>query len=324
MRTAHFHRVVAALSLPLLVACQADSAGPALSPDVKPAFSISSAEWSAPVNMGTTINSAAGEMNAALSPDELSVYFTSDRAGGLGFTDIWVARRDCADCAWQTPQNLGAPFNSAGQDAGPRLSNDGHLLFFQTDRFRAPGIFDIYVARRNNTNDDFGWGVPVALGPDVNSPDGSQQAAFYLQSAEEGKGNFYFNRATLATPQPEIYYAAISQDGETRGPAVIVPELNVVTANDQHVTISKNGKEIFFSSNRVGGLGGFDLWTSTSRNVNEPWSAPVDLGAPMNTVATDQQPSLSANGRTLIFASNRTGGAGGNDLWMATRSPGEH
>jgi len=322
MRTSFAHRVTAALPLVFLIACRPDSTGPALSPNLPASFSFSSAGWSEPVNMGPIINSTAGDMNSALSPDELSLYMTSSRSGGLGSTDLWVAHRDCVDCDWQAPVNLGAPFNSAGQDAGPRLSNDGHLLFFQSDRGRGTGIFYIYVSRRDNPNDDFAWSTPVLLGPDVNTPDGSQQAAFYLQSAEDGPGNLYFNRSTLATPQPEIYYAAISRDGETLGPAVLVPELNVAASNDQHVTIRKDGREIFFSSDRTGGFGGFDIYTSTRRSVHEPWSDPVGLAPPMNTASNDMQPSLSADGRTLIFSSNRPGGYGANDLWISTRSPG--
>ena len=309
-----------ALGIILLLACREDSVAPRLAADLQPSFSLSSDGWSAPVNLGTTINTTAGEMNATFSPDELSLYFTSDRPGGLGSTDIWVARRDCVSCPWHAPVNAGAPINSTGQDAGPRFSNDGHLLFFQSDR---TGLGDIYVTRRNNTNDDFAWGPPVLVGGDVNTATGVENGADYLQSAEDGGGNLYFNRAVPGIP-PEFYYAPISRDGETRGPAVYVSELNVVTATDQHATIRKDGRELFFSSNRTGGLGGFDLWTSTRRNVHEPWSAPVDLVAPMNTTVTDQQPTLSANGRTLLFASNRTGGSGGNDLWISTRSPSDH
>jgi len=262
-------------------------------------------------------------MNAAFSPDELSRYFTSDSPGGLGSTDIWISRRECVGCPWQTPVNAGAPINTTSQDAGPRFSNDGHLLFFQSDRPGGVGAGDIYLMRRNNTNDDFAWGPPVLLGGDVNTATGFEQAADYLQSAEDGSANFYFNRQD-ATHLPDIYYAPVSRDGETRGPAVYVSELNVVTAVDQHVTIRKDGRELFFSSNRAGGMGGFDLWTSTRRSVHEPWSAPVDLSAPMNTAVNDQQPTLSANGRTLLFASNRPGGSGGNDLWISTRSPSDH
>lgn len=320
MPTAPIHRMIVVLPLLSLVGCGADSSGPSRTAPMQAQFSFAQSEWSTPVNIGAPVNSTAGEMNAALSPDELSLYFTSDRPGGLGVTDLWVSHRDCRDCSWQAPTNLTA-LNAIGADAGPRLSIDGHLLFFQSDRTGpgTQGAQDIYVTRRNNPRDDTGWGPPVALGPGVNTVDGAENAANYLQSAEDGRGNLYFNR-TSPGGLPEIYYAAVSRDGETLGPAVYVSELNVVTANDQHATIRKDGREIFFSSNRAGGLGGFDVWTSTRRSAHEPWSPPIDIGAPVNTASFDQQPSLSSDGRTLVFTSNRPGGFGANDLWISTRT----
>ncbi|MFL5496940.1 MAG: hypothetical protein ACJ8AA_00165, partial [Gemmatimonadaceae bacterium] len=217
-----------------------------------------------------------------------------------------------------------------------RFSNDGHLLFFQSDRLATSGGGDIYVSRRDNPNDDFGWGLPIHLGPQVNTTTFQENAADYLQSAEPGSGNLYFNRAKLAIPAapplpavpgipPEIYYASVSRDGEIRGDAVFVPELNLPTANDQHVTIRKDGRELFFSSNRSGtgitNLGGFDIWTSTRRSANERWSAPINVGAALNTAVNDMQPSLSSDGRTIVFASNRADGSGGLDLWISTRTP---
>ena len=317
MKTALIHRLAAVGSLVVLAACRTDANGPALVPNAQVSFSLTSAGWSEPVNMGSVINSTAADVNAALSPDELSLYFTSNRAGGLGDNDIWVAHRDCTDCAWQTPVNLGEPINSTAVDAGPRVSNDGHLLFFQSERPGGAGSGDIYVSRRDNPKDDHGWGQPVPLGADVNTA-ANEQAATYLQSAEDGGGNLYFNRGTAAQPA-DIYYASVSRDGVTAGPAVRVAELNDPTGIDQHATVSKDGREIFISSTRSGGLGGFDIWTSTRRSVHDPWSAPVDLVAPLNTSVNDMQPSLSANGRTLIFASNRLGSLGQNDLWMTTR-----
>lgn len=321
MPTVPGHRLAALIPIVSIIACGPDAAAPRLASNLEPSFSFARAEWSAPVNMGATINSAAGEMNAALSPDELSLYFTSDRAGGLGITDIWIAHRECVGCPWQAPVNAGAPINSAGQDAGPRFSNDGHLLFFQSDRPGGVGLGDIYVSRRNNPNDDFAWDGITILGSDVNTANGVENAADYLQSAEDGSANLYFNRSVAPNP-PEIYYAPVSRNGETRGPAMYVSELNIVTANDQHVTIRKDGRELFFSSNRAGGLGMFDIWTSSRSNPHQPWSPPTPLGAPMNTAAADQQPTLSADGRTMVFTSTRTGGFGGSDLWISTRSPG--
>jgi hypothetical protein len=318
MTTGPITKLSAVLPLVLFVACGPDSAAPRFASDLQPSFSLSSAEWSTPVPVGAPVNSAAAEMNSTLSPDELSLYFTSDRPGTVGPTDIWISHRECVTCPWQTPVNAGPPLNSAGQDAGPRFSIDGHLLFFQSDR---TGLGDIYVTRRNNPNDDFAWGDPVLLGGDVNTATGNEQAADYLQSAEDGSSNFYFNRMVGTVP-PDIYYASVSRDGETRGPAVFVSELNS-TANDQHVTIRKDGRELFFSSNRTGGMGSFDIYRSTRRSAHEPWSAPVGVAA-LNTVANDQQPSLSADSRTVIFTSSRTGGLGGNDLWISTRSPSDH
>jgi hypothetical protein len=313
-------RLTPLVACALIVSCGSESDPPLVGVRAQ-ANAFGNAEWSAPVNVGAPVNSAASESNAAMSPDELSLYFTSDRPGGHGALDIWVSRRACIDCPWGTPLPLKVPVNSPSGEAGPRLSIDGHLLFFQSDRPGGQGAFDIYVSRRNNTNDDFAWGDPVALGTDVNTPV-LEQAAVYLQSAEDGSGNLYFNRGPVGGQ--DIYYAPVTRDGETRGPAVYVSELSDPAGIDQHVTLRKDAREVFIASTRAGGLGGFDLWTSTRRSTHDAWSAPVNLGAPMNTTVNDQQPSLTSDSRTLLFASNRPGGLGGNDLWISTRTPSGH
>src|SRR2546425_10195003 len=96
--------------LTLLFACDTES--PRL-PAGLSASSFANSEGSVPVNLGAPINTAATENNLTLSPDELSLYFTSNRAGGVGGNDIWVSHRVCVDCPWETPVNLGPPVNSA-------------------------------------------------------------------------------------------------------------------------------------------------------------------------------------------------------------------
>ena len=282
--------------------------------------------WSEPVNLGPVVNSSAGEQNAALSRDGLSLYFSSTRAGGAGQLDIWVSQRDCTNaadpaCAWRTPLNLGPVINGSGADFAPNLSNDGHLLFFSSVRPDGFGGPDIYVSHRADPHDDFGWEPAVHLGPDVNTAT-ADNAPMYLQSAEDGVMNLYFNRGLNALQEADIYVAAVKRDGETLGPAQPVSELNVPNANDAAVTMRADGRELMFWSTRAGGLGRADLWVSTRQTVHDPWSPPVNLGAPLNTASDDVTPALSFDGRTLIFGSNRPGGQGGNDLWMSTRTPG--
>jgi hypothetical protein len=284
-------------------------------PTAAPNFS----DWSAPVNLGSTINTASNEQGPTLSKDGLSLYFGSDRPEGLGGFDIWVSQRACSDCPWETPVNLGAVVNTASFETGPGLSVDGHLLFFRSPREGGQGLGDVYVSRRANPNDDFGWEPPVGLGPDVNTP-AEEAGAEYLQSAEDGAANLYFNRAPPGGTS-DLYYAPVTRDGETRGPAVLISELSHPTATDQGPTVRNDGREMLFFSTRPGGSGGADLWTSTRRSVHDPWSTPVNLGTPLNSTAAEQQPSLSSEGRTLVFASSRSGGFGGTDIYVSTRTP---
>jgi len=285
-------------------------------------FSTEGTPWSDPVNLGATINSAVLDAHPNLSKDGLSIYFTSNRPGGQGGNDLWVARRDCEDCSWEAPVNLGSAINTSGIDAGSDLSVDGHLLFFHSNRPGSLGGNDIYVSRRADPNDDFAWGPPTPLGPDVNTSF-DENAPTYVQSAEDGSANLYFTRGDAATQAQDLYVAAITRDGETRGPAVLAVELNTIV-NDAAPTIRIDGREMLFHSPRAGTLGIADLWDATRQSVHEPWSTPVNLGAPLNTPSFDQQPSLSYDGLTLVWASDRPGGSGGLDIWTATRSPSGH
>lgn len=291
-------------------------------------LSLASAEWSEPVNLGPVVNSLANEQNPTLSRDGLALYFSSNRPGGAGPLDIWVSRRGCADvddpaCAWHAPVILGSVINGPGADFASNLSIDGHLLFFSSVRPDGFGGADIYLSHRADPNDDFGWEPAVLLGADVNTAT-NDNAPMYLQSVEDGSANLYFNRGLNALLQADIYVAAVRRDGVTLGPAAPVNELNLPNVNDAAVTVSVNGRELLFWSTRDGGLGGADLWESTRQSVHELWSPPVNLGAPLNSASDDVTPTLSFDGRTLIFASNRPGGSGGNDLWMSTRTPNGH
>jgi len=313
MHSSRLIHLAAPTALLLLAGC--DTQPSPAAPGIQ-AMSFANSEWSEPVNLGPTINSDVLDAQPNLSKDGLSLYFTSLRPGH-GLQDIWVARRACEDCPWDAPANL-APINTAGVDAASDLSVDGHLLFFHSNRPGGPGGIDIYVSRRADPNDDLGWGPPQLLGPDVNTS-ADENAPTYVQSAEDGTANLYFTRGPAASQGQDLYYAAITRDGETRGPAVLAVELNSIV-NDAAPTVRIDGRELLFHSPRAGTLGVADLWVSRRQSVHEPWSTPANLGAPLNTTAFEQQPSLSHDGRTLVWTSDRPGGFGGLDIWMSTRS----
>src|SRR5207302_8782240 len=163
-------------------------------------MAFANSEWSAPVNLGATINSTFIDAQPNLSKDGLSLYFTSNRpAGGQGGNDIWVARRACEDCPWEAPVNLGSVINTSGVEAGSDLSADGHLLFFHSNRPGSLGGNDIYVSRRADPNDDVGWEPPPPPGPDENTASDDQPPT-HFESADDEAANLSFSPRDLVTP----------------------------------------------------------------------------------------------------------------------------
>jgi Tol biopolymer transport system component len=89
------------------------------------------------------------------------------------------------------------------------------------------------------------------------------------------------------------------------------------TRNDQAATLSSDGLSLYFSSDRTGD---FDIYVTRRANTQSPWQAPVRLGAALNGSTREQNPNLSADGRSLYFSSDRAGGCGGTDLWRSSRT----
>ncbi|MEO8574744.1 MAG: hypothetical protein ABI481_12305 [Pyrinomonadaceae bacterium] len=90
---------------------------------------------------------------------------------------------------------------------------------------------------------------------------------------------------------------------------------------DDHAAIlSKDEKTMYFTSNRTGSVGGSeDIWVSTRKTRNSPWREPVNLGPTINTPAMERVRSFTADGRVLLFQSNRSGGQGLTDIWAVVR-----
>ena len=277
-------------------------------------------EWSAPVNLGPTVNSGANDAGPALSKDGLSLYFQSNRTGGFGGNDIWVTQRASREDAWGAPVNLGPTINTAANEDAPAFSRDGHTMFFNSDRTGSFGMRDIYIARRTHTDDDFGWEEPVNAGPAVNSA-AMDAGPSYLANEEAGTPLLYFGSTRLGGVY-DIYVSAQAADGSW-GSAVLVPELSS-PQSDQRPSVRFDGLELFLHSDRPGGVGLADLWASTRETTLDPWSAPVNLGATVNSTSVDQQPFITSDRETLFFASDRPGGVGTLDIYVTTRERNPH
>jgi WD40 repeat protein len=91
------------------------------------------------------------------------------------------------------------------------------------------------------------------------------------------------------------------------------------TASDQHPAISKDGLSLYFASSRPGGFGGLDIYVSRRASLDDPWTAPVNLGPNINSAGNEIAPAFSPDGHHLYFHTNGRGGCGGADLFVSGR-----
>ena len=145
--------------------------------------------WDVPESLGAIVNAASFDWRPSISSDGLSLFFDSDRAGGSGGSDIWVARRETPDHDWRAPENLGPVVNSSSGDGAVSISADGLALFFISDRPGGYGQADIWVTWRSTKDDP--WGKPINLGPTVNTP--FREGA---PSISTDRSELYFDKCT--------------------------------------------------------------------------------------------------------------------------------
>jgi Tol biopolymer transport system component len=252
-----------------------------------------------------SFNGAALDGCPFVSRDGKRFYMASNRPGGLGGIDIWVASRDSVDEPWGAPVNAGAPVNSAANDFCPTIARDGHLFYFVSNRPAGCGGDDIYTTRLRPG----GWDPVVNLGCDVNS---AANEASPMPLPERATGPVLYFSSTRSG-NSDLYESA--SHGGAFGAASAVAELNTA-AQDGQPNLRRDGLEIFFFSSRAGNN---DIYSATRASVSEPWSTPVNLGTSVNSPASETRPSLSWDGTTLYFGSTRTGGEGDSGHYLTTR-----
>lgn len=169
-----------------------------------------------------SFNSPGRDFDPAFSADGRTVYFCSDRRGGIGGDDVWQVEFDgTGGGRFGTPEPLGPSVNSAGDEFAPMLSADGRRLLFSSDRAGGAGGHDLYLAPRRA---DGGFGPARALPGRVNTTANEFDPTFLRDDA-----TVVFARAMdLARDRIDLFVA--STHGGRYGAGTRLPE----PVNDPH------------------------------------------------------------------------------------------
>lgn len=282
--------------------------------------------WSAAQKVDT-INGNNADLNTTAldgcpiqSPDGLSFYLASNRPGGKGGLDIWVATRSSTSASWGAPQNLGEPVNSAADDFCPTPVGKAGLFFVSREALPgACGQGDIYFTHRDASGT---WAEPERLLCAPAGPNSAldEQGPSWVDVSNKRRGpkHLYFSRSSAAPAVAGEIFMSARQNGARFGPATAVAELNDAAANDIQPNVRADGLEVVLSSNRTGTLGGQDIWISTRAKLTDAWSTPANLGPEVNTAASESRPSFSRDGGQLLFG-RAPGPEGSSDIFVTTR-----
>jgi len=223
--------------------------------------------WGEPFNLGAPLNTPYWESQPAISPDGNTLYFVSNRPGGLGGYDIWKSTLK-TDGYWSQPENLGPDINTPYDEHTPFLHADGRTLYFSSDGWPGMGNKDIFLSRLSDSGK---WSIPENLGYPINTfneetglivtPDGTE--ALFSSNLKGGYGDmdiYKFKMPPDKKPMHITYVKGTVKDKETgdllEARVQVINLKNKKTEYDDY-TSSENGE--FLAVMPIGGNYAFNV-----------------------------------------------------------------
>jgi len=209
-------------------------------------------EWQTATYLSNNINTPEYREGAqSITQDGKFLFFTGcNRPDGLGRCDIYVSQKKGDD--WGKPFDLPPPVNTPGWESQPSISSDGRTLYFTSNRKGGYGGYDIW----KSTLTDKGWGDPVNLGPNINTAFDEQSAFIHPDDS-----TLYFcSDGWPGLGGKDLFVSRLGKDGQWGKPVNLGYPINT-NGDENGLTLTADGSHAFYSSNNLGGYGGFDIYT---------------------------------------------------------------
>ncbi|MBI3135685.1 MAG: OmpA family protein [Bacteroidetes bacterium] len=207
--------------------------------------------------------------------------------------------------------NVGNQINSEYPDYAPVISTDEAIMIFTTRRPETEdmafgGYFeDLYVSKRT----DGVWSKATPIGKPVNvrgqhdatiglSPDGH---TLYVYNDDRGNGDIY---------------ESVDEDGAWTQPKLMEKTINT-DGHEPDASLTFDGKRLYFTSDKPGGIGGHDIYYSDWDDEKQRWGDAVNVGNVLNTPYEERSVFIHPDGETMYFASKGHNTMGGYDLFYS-------
>jgi serine/threonine protein kinase/Tol biopolymer transport system component len=224
-----------------------------------------------------------------------------------------------ADFTFGAPVDVQSAFpllDFAQSDGIACFSADGLEVYTDTLRAGGQGQDDIWVCKRAAPED--AWGPPENLGPTINSA----KVDCPTSLTADGLELYFFSRRPGGLGNADLYVIKRATRNSPWGPPTNLGAPVNTSYNDGSPSVSSDGLELYFGSDRPGGYGAGDLYVSRRATTSAPWGEAVNLGPVVNSPGDEGSKVLSPDGLLLVFDDHgtRPGGNGSGDLWMTRRA----
>ena len=259
-----------------------------------------------PVNLGPNVNTPGDEYINQIMPDGSRIYFTrrGDVVDKQGVRDEFIFSSAIVNGEYMPAIPLNLDWHNKKRMGAVSISaNQNKMYFVGIDFIDSYGRGDIYTSDFVNNE----WSTPVNLGNIVNTSTMESQPCINAAGNE-----LYFVRYSRTYESTDIYYSELYQ-GKWTNPKPIVPANS--KGNEMSPFIHPDGNTLYFASDGHPGMGGYDLFMCKKLPRGE-WSAPVNLGYPINSENNEISFVVSSDGKTGYISTDREGGMGGFDIYV--------
>ena len=250
--------------------------------------------------IGSNVNTFFDDFGPVVSDNDSTLFFTSKKQdeGNIYFSRF-------VNNKWGHAKNIGWPINTDSYEAVLKVSPDGSRIYF----YRA-GIHDgtIYYSDFKNNH----WNFPNPLLNEVEIKTTFKETSIYSFALTDAKDELFVVSDKKGGLGGKDIYVSKRMNDSTWGALENLGAPINTQYDEEALSLSPDGKTMYFSSNGINSIGGFDVFVSKRKDGQ--WSQPINLGIPINTPGDDLFFSFLHNSNKAVYSSSGYAGNSNHDL----------